>query len=116
MKQPKDSFSQITHENVKTFQGDDKKEEPRPTRPRVVVLGVGFSGLFAVESLGNKDVDVTVIDRHNYHLFFPLLYQVAAAELEPEDIAYPVRHIFRKWRNVRFILGSVEQVDFVTGW
>jgi NADH:ubiquinone reductase (H+-translocating) len=112
MKQPKDSFSKITSEHAKTFQGDDKKKIPWVERQRVVVLGVGFSGLFAVESLGNKDVDVTVIDRHNYHLFFPLLYQVAAAELEPGDIAYPVRHIFRKWRNVRFILGSVDQVDF----
>ncbi len=112
MKQPKDSFSQTKHENVKTIEGEVRKKEDAPARPRVVVLGVGFSGLFAVESLGNKDVDVTVIDRHNYHLFFPLLYQVAAAELEPEDIAYPVRHFIRKWRNVRFLLGSVDQVDF----
>ncbi len=91
---------------------EDGKEAGLPARPRVVVLGTGFSGLFAVESLGNTGVDVTVIDRHNYHTFFPLLYQVAAAELEPEDIAYPVRHIFRKWRNVRFLMAGVEQVDF----
>ena len=112
MKQQKDTFSQITHENIKTIRGESEKIAVRPARPRVVVLGVGFSGLFAVESLGNTGLDVTVIDRHNYHTFFPLLYQVAAAELEPEDIAYPVRHIFRKWRNIHFVLGSVEQVDF----
>jgi NADH:ubiquinone reductase (H+-translocating) len=117
MKRPKDTSSQITREHIKTIQEDGvqkdgEKKTAQPARPRVVVLGVGFSGLFAVESLGNTGMDVTVIDRHNYHTFFPLVYQVAAAELEPEDIAYPVRHIFRKWRNVRFILGSVDQVDF----
>ena len=68
--------------------------------PRVVVVGAGFGGLWTARGLANRPVDVTLVDRNNYHTFFPLLYQVAAAELVPTDIAYPVRSIFRKARNV----------------
>jgi NADH dehydrogenase FAD-containing subunit len=57
--------------------------------PRVVILGAGFGGVWAVRALAHAPLDVTLIDRNNYHTFLPLLYQVAAAELEPEDIVYP---------------------------
>ncbi len=81
------------------------------TRPRVVVVGAGFGGLWAARALARAPVDVTVLDRHNYHLFQPLLYQVATAGLEAESIARPVRTILRKQRNVDFRLTEVTGVD-----
>jgi len=66
----------------------------------VVVVGAGFGGLWAARGLANRGVDVTLVDRNNYHTFFPLLYQVAAAELGPTDIAHPVRSMFRRAGNV----------------
>lgn len=82
------------------------------SRPRVVIVGAGFGGLWAVKALAHSNADVTVLDRNNYHTFFPLLYQVAAAELEPEDIIYPVRSILRKYSNLRFMLGEVTRINF----
>ena len=66
------------------------------TSPRVVIVGAGFGGLSAAKALAGKPFDVTVIDRHNYHLFQPLLYQVATAGLSPADIASPIRGILRR--------------------
>ena len=80
-------------------------------RPRVVIIGAGFGGLWAAKIFSGKPVDVIVIDHNNYHTFFPLLYQVAAAELEPEDIVYPVRSILHKYPNVSFILSEVIGID-----
>lgn len=79
--------------------------------PRVAVLGVGFSGLWATQSLSRGPVHIRLIDQHNYTTFFPLLYQVGAAELDAEDITYPIRHIFRKVKNFQFYLETVEHVD-----
>src|SRR5690606_32918969 len=77
-----------------------------------VIVGAGFGGLWAAKELAKEPaVDVVLIDRNNYHTFIPLLYQVAAAELEPEQIAYPIRSIFRRSDNVRFRLGEVEGVN-----
>ncbi len=81
------------------------------TRPKVVIIGAGFGGLWAAKTFSNQPVDVCVIDHNNYHTFFPLLYQVAAAELEPEDIVYPVRSILRKYSNINFNLGEVIGID-----
>ena len=72
--------------------------------PRVVVIGGGFAGINAVKALNRAPVEVTIIDRRNFHLFQPLLYQVAAAALNPSDIAYPIRSVFRRQRNVTSIL------------
>lgn len=80
-------------------------------RERVVIIGAGFGGLRAARTLAGQDIDVLIIDQHNYHCFQPLLYQVATAGLEPEQIAYPVRAIIRKWRNVNFLLARVERID-----
>jgi NADH dehydrogenase len=80
-------------------------------RPRVVIVGAGFGGLSAAQSLASADIDLTVIDRNNYHLFQPLLYQVATAGLSPSEIAYPIRTILRRWRNIRVMLGEVTGVD-----
>lgn len=81
-------------------------------RPHVVVLGAGFGGLWAARTLAEAGVDVTLIDRHNYHTFFPLLYQVAAAELAAEDIAQPLRKIFWRQPNVHIYQQEVKQIDF----
>ena len=83
-------------------------------RPNVAVLGAGFGGLWAARTLAKGAVDVTLIDKHNYHTFFPLLYQVGAAELEPEDIAQPLRKIFWQRPNVHFHLGEVQHIDLDT--
>ncbi len=82
------------------------------TRPKVVIIGAGFGGLWAARRFAQTRADVLVIDRNNYHTFFPLLYQVAAAELEPEDIIYPVRSILHKYSNIQFLLGEVSGIDF----
>jgi NADH dehydrogenase len=80
-------------------------------RPRVVVVGGGFGGLRVARALARAPVDVVLLDRHNYHLFQPLLYQVATAGLEPESIARPVRTILRKQRNFDFRLAEVTGAD-----
>jgi len=80
-------------------------------RTRVVVVGAGFGGLWATLELAKAPVDVLLVDRNNYHTFLALLYQVAAAELEGEQIAYPVRGILRGLPNVRFALAEVEGLD-----
>jgi len=80
--------------------------------PHVVIIGAGFGGLETARKLASEPVRVTVIDRHNYHLFQPLLYQVAIAGLVPSQIAYPLRTIFRKYRNVSFQMGEVSSIDF----
>src|SRR6184192_3479650 len=79
--------------------------------PHVVIIGGGFGGLQAAKKLACKDVRVTVIDRTNYHLFQPLLYQVATAALSPADIAAPIRGILSKCGNIDVILAEVESVD-----
>ena len=76
-------------------------------KPKVVILGAGFGGLWAARRLAGHPVDVVLIDKNNYHTFLPLLYQVAAAELEPERIAQPVRYLIRDQGNLSFLLGSV---------
>ncbi len=81
------------------------------TRPRVIIIGAGFGGLFAAQTLKHKAVDVLLIDRNNFHTFTPLLYQVATSGLEAEEIAYPVRGIFRAGSNISFMLGTVESID-----
>jgi NADH:ubiquinone reductase (H+-translocating) len=80
-------------------------------RPRIIIIGAGFGGLFAANSLKGAKADVLLIDRHNYHTFTPLLYQVATCALEAGDIAYPVRGIFRGNNNISFLMGEVTQID-----
>jgi NADH:ubiquinone reductase (H+-translocating) len=84
---------------------------PTP-RPRVVIVGAGFGGLNAARALRRADVDVLVIDQHNFHTFQPLLYQVATAGLDAGDIAHQVRGIFARQRNVRFLMARVGAVDW----
>src|SRR5271165_5184489 len=79
--------------------------------PRVVIIGAGFGGLAAAKQLAQAPFDVTVVDRHNYHLFQPLLYQVATAGLSPGDIASPIRGILHGQRNAKVILAKVSGID-----
>ena len=83
----------------------------RSHRPEVVVIGAGFGGLSAALRLGGVAADVTVIDRRNYHLFQPLLYQVATAALSPADIAAPIRGILSRQANTTVILDTVTGID-----
>jgi NADH:ubiquinone reductase (H+-translocating) len=80
-------------------------------RPHIVIVGAGFGGLNAAHTLSGADADVTVVDRRNYHLFQPLLYQVATAGLSPAQIASPIRAILRRAANVQVLLGKVNAVD-----
>ena len=84
---------------------------PDEQRPRVVIVGAGFGGLEAAKKLACKDLKLTILDRTNYHLFQPLLYQVATAALSPADIAAPVRAILHDCKNVEVILAEVQSVD-----
>ncbi|MGB7258316.1 MAG: NAD(P)/FAD-dependent oxidoreductase [Pseudolabrys sp.] len=80
-------------------------------RPGVVIVGAGFGGLEAARALRRAPVDVTVIDRQNFHCFQPLLYQVATAALSPADVAWPIRHILRDQRNATVLMADVNGVD-----
>jgi NADH dehydrogenase len=82
-----------------------------PEKPHVLIIGGGFAGLHCAMALADTDVRITLADRHNYHLFQPLLYQVATAVLSPADIAAPIRRILRNQRNVRVVLASLVGVD-----
>jgi NADH dehydrogenase len=80
-------------------------------RPKVVIIGGGFGGLCAAKALKSAPVDVTVVDRRNYHLFQPLLYQVATGSLSPGEVAAPIRGVLGRQKNTRVLLGEVEDID-----
>ena len=80
-------------------------------RHRVVVIGGGFGGLQAAQHLATAPVDLTIVDRRNFHLFQPLTYQVATGALSPGEVAYPLRAIFRRHRNVRVLIAEVTGFD-----
>lgn len=86
-------------------------EETYERRPHVVIVGAGFGGMAAARGLAECPCRMTIIDRRNYHLFQPLLYQVATAGLSPANIAAPIRELFRHQRNVRVLLGRVTDID-----
>ncbi len=95
-------------------EGQSKKQQPTKAgkAARVVVVGAGFGGLHVIKALANQEaVEVLVLDRNNYHGFWPLLYQVATAALEPDSIAYPTREIVRKYKNVKFQMVTVNGID-----
>src|SRR5215213_348798 len=84
---------------------------PDAQRHRVVVIGGGFGGLQAAQHLATAPVDLTIVDRRNFHLFQPLTYQVASGALSPSEVAYPLRAIFRRHRNVRVLMAEVTGFD-----
>lgn len=91
--------------------GDAEAGFSTGSRTHVVILGAGFAGLACARQLGGNPVRVTIVDRNNYHLFVPLLYQVATAALSPADIAQPIRRILRRHDNIEVVLGEVRGVD-----
>ena len=91
-----------------------KQPAPAVTRPRVVIAGAGFGGLNAAKALSRADVDVTIVDRHNYHLFQPLLYQVATAGLSPNQIATPIRQNLSSAKNTTVLMDDIAGVDLET--
>ncbi len=86
-------------------------DTPENHRKRVVIAGIGFGGINAARELAGSGLDVVLLDRNNYHLFQPLLYQVATAGLEQESIAYPIRALIRAWYNLSFRMGEVTGLD-----
>jgi NADH dehydrogenase len=80
-------------------------------KKRVVIIGAGFGGLFAARTLVNKPIDVLLVDRNNYHTFTPLLYQVATSALDPSEIAYPIRSMFRSADNIHSLMGEVTEIN-----
>src|ERR1700722_662223 len=80
-------------------------------RQRVMILGGGFGGIHAAQGLADLPVDITVIDRKNFHTFQPLLYQVALAVLSPADIARPIRSILRNHSNIQVLMDEVVGID-----
>src|SRR5690625_7063595 len=79
--------------------------------PRIVVIGGGFGGVDFIKNMQKEAVQIVLFDRHNYHTFQPLLYQVSTASLEADSIAYPLRKIFRNHKNFHFRLCTVEQIN-----
>lgn len=84
---------------------------PRTHAPRIIVIGGGFAGISFIKKLQRENVQIVLFDRHNYHTFQPLLYQVSTAGLEPDSIAYPLRKIFRKNRDFHFRMAEVESIN-----
>lgn len=80
-------------------------------KKKIVIIGAGFGGLAIAKKLANKDVEIVLIDKNNYHTFQPLLYQVATGGLEPSNIAYPIRRIFRGRKNLRFLMAEVSRIN-----
>ena len=78
---------------------------------KVAIIGGGFAGIQVAKGLKNKGFQVVMLDRHNYHTFQPLLYQVATGGLEPDSIAFPIRKLFKRHRNFYFRMAEVERVD-----
>jgi NADH:ubiquinone reductase (H+-translocating) len=92
--------------------GNPCRDDPMPQqRPHVVILGGGFGGLECARALSRADVEITIIDRQNYHCFQPLLYQVATAALSPADVAWPIRHILRRQKNATVFMTEVTGID-----
>src|SRR6476661_1562453 len=104
-------MSTVEKRTSRGAQAGGPARKPGKGRPRVVIVGAGFGGLNAANTLARSPARVLVLDRNNYHGFWPLLYQVATAGLEPESIGYPVRAILRKYHNVGFRMTAVERVD-----
>ena len=90
---------------------DRHQEGEPPRRQRIVIVGGGFAGLACARELAGAEIDVTLIDKRNHHLFQPLLYQVSTAALSPADIAVPLRAVLAKAKNIRVLLGQVIGVD-----
>jgi NADH dehydrogenase len=111
---PPHAAAAIVEDEAPAVAGGTRPMVPAPVpqrRPHVVIVGGGFGGLRAARALKNADVDITLVDRTNHHLFQPLLYQVATAVLAPSDITIPIRYVLRRQRNVTVLMGDVRRID-----
>ena len=90
---------------------DERKMMTQEKKPHILIIGAGFAGLQAAKTLSNKNIDVSLIDKHNHHLFQPLLYQVATAALTAAEIAMPIRQIMRKASNVAVYMNEIADID-----
>jgi NADH:ubiquinone reductase (H+-translocating) len=90
----------------------DRRKSAMPQQFPIVIIGAGFGGLQAAKSLSRAGKDILLIDRHNYHTFVPLLYQVAIGQLEPEHIVYPIRTLLRRAPDCDFLMAEVEYINF----
>src|SRR3989454_10757051 len=107
-----DTETTTTNEQLAAPQSLEPARESVPVvKPRVVIVGAGFSGLNAARALHDAPVQVTVIDRNNHHLFQPLLYQVATGVLSPAEISAPIRSVLSKQQNAEVLMGEVTGVD-----
>src|SRR5690554_2815451 len=84
---------------------------PKTNLPRIIVIGGGFGGISFIKQLKKAKVQIVLFDRHNYHSFQPLLYQVSTAGLEPDSIAYPLRKVFKDYTNFHFRMAEVEHIN-----
>ena len=84
---------------------------PKSSFPRVVIIGGGFAGIALAKKLSKKELQVVLLDKHNYHNFQPLLYQVSTGGLEPDSIAYPIRKILKDFPNFFFRLADVSEIN-----
>ncbi|MGF1569651.1 MAG: NAD(P)/FAD-dependent oxidoreductase [Nodosilinea sp.] len=98
-------------QTVEAPAADQATTEPQRALPQVVIIGGGFGGLYAAQQLGKAAVEVTLIDKRNFHLFQPLLYQVATGGLSPGDIASPLRGVLSQQKNTRVLMGEVTDID-----
>src|SRR5437588_6031133 len=89
----------------------EKRGVSMPDRHKVVIVGGGFAGLYAAQTLKHAPVEVTLIDKRNFHLFQPLLYQIATGSLSPGEISAPIRSVLSKQNNTSVLLGEVVDVD-----
>mgnify|MGYP001796383493 FL=1 len=99
--------TRLTSTSVSTGKDSISKKEPH----HVVIVGGGFGGLYAAKALGNANVKVTLIDKRNFHLFQPLLYQVATGGLSAGDISSPLRAVLSKQKNVQVLMGEVTGIE-----
>ena len=97
--------------DAQTSNSGESNTSKQAARPQVVIIGGGFGGIKAAHTLQDVPVDITLIDRNNHHVFQPLLYQVATAELSPADISGPIRHILRKQQNTNVMMAEVTSID-----
>lgn len=96
---------------MKHIKSNQKMNIPRSSFPRIVIVGGGFAGIALTKKLRNKNVQVVLLDKHNYHNFQPLMYQVATGGLEPDSIAYPIRKVVQEYNDFYFRLAEVKEID-----
>src|SRR4051794_14142230 len=104
---PRSPMSPMSTSHPASHDGTGPRWAPR----HVVIVGGGFGGLSLARALGGSEIQVTLVDRRNFHLFQPLLYQVATGILAAADVAHPLRHVLRRHRNIDVVLGEVMEID-----